>query len=87
MKSLTLIGHAEKKMFKYYDNKHVYSPRAGADNPLGTKCFHEHKSSVHLHTPSKLPQIVYILLIFPHSNALVIKVDFAVKQVKVIPGS
>ena len=33
---------------EYYDHIHVYSPGAGADNPLGTKFFHKHKYSVHL---------------------------------------
>ena len=32
---------------------HVYSPGAGADNPLGPKYFHNHKPSVHLLIPSK----------------------------------
>ena len=30
---------SEKKMFKYYGHTHVYSPRAGADNPLGPNIF------------------------------------------------
>ena len=37
--SLALIGQAvlEMMMFEYYGHALVYSPRAGADNPLGTK--------------------------------------------------
>ena len=41
-------------MFEYYGLIHVYSPGVGADNPLSTKCFHKHKSSVHLLIPSKI---------------------------------
>ena len=48
---------SEKKMFEYHGHIHVHSPKAGADKPLGTKCFHKHKSSVHLHTPSKFTPI------------------------------
>ena len=44
---------SEKKMFEYYGHIHVYSPGAGADNPLGPKYFHKHKSSVHLLISSK----------------------------------
>ena len=35
----------------------VYSPGAGADNPLGPKYFHKHKFSVHLLIPSKFSAI------------------------------
>ena len=42
-----------EEMFEYYGHTHVYSPGAGADNPLGPKYFHNHKSSVHLLIPSK----------------------------------
>ena len=48
---------SEKKMFEYYDHIHVYSPRAGADNPMSPKYFHKHKSSVHLLIPSKFSAI------------------------------
>ena len=44
-------------MFENDGHIHVYSPRAGADNPHGTKNFHKHKYSVH---PSN-----HILTIFP----------------------
>ena len=37
-----------EKMFEYFGHIHVYSPGAGADNHLGPKYFHKHKSSVHL---------------------------------------
>ena len=36
---------------------HVYSPREGADNPLGPKYFHKHKSSDHLLISSKFSAI------------------------------
>ena len=70
-KSLALIGQAvsEKKMFEYYGHTHVYSPGAGADNPLGPKYFHKHKSSVHLLIPSKFFAIKRHFPIFSHSNA------------------
>ena len=44
-------------MFEYFGHIHVYSPGAGADNPLGPKYFHKHKSSVHLLIPSKFSAI------------------------------
>ena len=54
-----MIGQAisEKKMFEYYGHTHVYSPGAGADNPLGPKYFHKHEYSVHLLIPSKFSAI------------------------------
>ena len=52
-------------MFEYYGHTHVYSPRAGADNPLGPKYFHKHKSSVHLLIPSKFLPLNDIFLFFP----------------------
>ena len=37
---MALIGQAvSEKMFEYYGQIHVYSPGAGADNPLGSKLF------------------------------------------------
>ena len=42
-----------EEMFEYYGHTHVYSPGAGADNPLGPKYFHKHEYSVHLLIPSK----------------------------------
>ena len=54
---MSLIGLAEKKMFQYYGHIHVYSPGAGADNPLGPKYFVKHKSSVHLLISSKFSAI------------------------------
>ena len=36
---------------------HVYNPGEGADNPLGPKYFHEHKSFVHLLIPTKFSDI------------------------------
>ena len=56
-------------MFEYYGHIHVYSPGAGADNPLGPKYFHKHKSSVHLLISSKFSAIEWHFPIFPHSNA------------------
>ena len=53
-------------MFEYYGHTHVYSPGAGADNPLDPKYFHKHKSSVHLLIPSKfLPLNDNFLFFFP----------------------
>ena len=60
-------------MFEYYGHIHVYSPGAGTDNPIES-FFHKHKSSVHLHTPSKFLAINYISLILP-----IQMVDLAVK--------
>ena len=41
--NMALIGQAvsEKKMFENNGYVHVYSPRAGADNPLGSILFHK----------------------------------------------
>ena len=40
----------EKKVFENngHMHVHVYSPGAGADNPLGYICFHNHNYSVNL---------------------------------------
>ena len=35
-------------MFENNGHIHVYSPRAGADNPLGSTFFQKYKSSVNL---------------------------------------
>ena len=40
IENLVLIGQAEKKMFENNGYAHVYSPGAGADNPLGSNIFH-----------------------------------------------
>ena len=58
-----------EKMFEYYGHIHVYSTGAGADNPLGPKYFHKHKSSIHLLIPSKFSAIKWQFPIFSHSNA------------------
>ena len=55
-------------MFEYYGHIHVYSPGAGADNPLGEISFHQHKCSVHLPISCKFCPSNHILSIFPHSN-------------------
>ena len=52
-------------MVDYYGHTHVYNPGAGADNPLGPKYFHKHKSSVHLLIPSKFFTLNDIFLFFP----------------------
>ena len=52
-------------MFQYYGHIHVYSPGAGADNPLGPKYFLNHKFSVHLLISSKFLPFNYIFLFFP----------------------
>ena len=81
---MALTGQAvsEKKLFEYYGHIHVYSPREGADNPLGQKYFHKHTctSSVHLLTPSKFSAIEWHFPIFPHSNAWATLVDLATKK-------
>ena len=46
-----------EEMFEYFGHIHGYSPGAGADNPLGQKYYHKHKSSVHLLIPSKFSDI------------------------------
>ena len=37
-----------EKIFEYYGNIHVDCPGVGADQPLGSNLFQNHKSSVHL---------------------------------------
>ena len=44
-----------KKMFEYHI--HVYSPGAGADNPLLPSFLHKHKFSVHLPIPGQFSAI------------------------------
>ena len=48
---------SEKKIFEFYGHIHVYSPGERADNPLGPKYFHKHKSSIHLLILSKISAI------------------------------
>ena len=55
MKLLTRSN--SNQMFEYHGHIHVYSPGAGADNPLGPKYFHKHKFSVYLLIPSKFTAI------------------------------
>ena len=58
-----MIGQGvSEKMFEYYGHIHVYSPEA--DNPLGPKYFHKHKSSVSLLIPSKISPFNGIFLFF-----------------------
>ena len=52
-------------MFVYYGHVHVYSPRAGADKPLGTNFFHKHNNSVYLLISCKFCPSNHILTIFP----------------------
>ena len=64
--SLALIGQAvSEEKFEYYGHIHVYSPGAGAGNPLGTKFSHKHKYSVHLPISCKFCPSNHILTIFP----------------------
>ena len=49
-------------MFEYLVIYMYIAPGQGQTTPLGPKYFHKHKSSVHLHIPSK---IFAIFLIFP----------------------
>ena len=48
--NLALIGQAvsQKKIFEYYGDFQVSCPEVEADQPLGSKFFQKHKSSVHL---------------------------------------
>ena len=48
-----------EKRFEYFGHRHVYSPGAGIDNPLGLKYYHKHKSSV------KFSAIKWHFSIFP----------------------
>ena len=50
-------GFREEDDFEYYGHIHVYSPGAGADNPLGPKYFHKHKFSVYLLISSQFSAI------------------------------
>ena len=57
-------------MFEYYGHVHVYSPRAGADNPPEDNVFHKHKYSVYLSISCKVCPSNHILTIFLHTNDL-----------------
>ena len=47
--NLALIGQAiSEKIFKYHCDIHVYCPGVGSNQPLGSKFFQNHKTSVHL---------------------------------------
>ena len=50
VKHLAFIGQSvsEKKILEYYGNKHVNFPEVRANQPLGSKFFQNHQSSVHL---------------------------------------
>ena len=64
--NLAVIGQVISEMtFEYYCNIHVNCPRVRADQPLGSKCFQNHKSSVHLSISSKFFPSNDILTIFP----------------------
>ena len=66
---------------------HVYSPGAGAEKPLGSKCFHKHKFSVVcLVFWCKLFPLNDYVTVLPHSHAHETTFDHAVKKVKVNPG-
>ena len=75
--NLALISLAvSENIFEYYGNIHVYCPRVGADQLLGSKSFRNHKSSVHL---PKFFASNENLTIFPNSNVCATYVDLAVK--------
>ena len=65
--NLALIGQAvsEKKIFEYHGYIHVYCPRVGADQPLRSKYFQNHTSSVDLSISFKFFPSNDILTIFP----------------------
>ena len=44
--NLDFIG--QEKIFEYNGNIHIYCPRVGAGQPLGSNFFQKNKSSVHL---------------------------------------
>ena len=69
-----------KKMFDYFGHIHVYSPGAGADNPLGPNYFHKHKSSVHLLIPSKCSAIKRQYPTFFQTHGRPLEVHLAVKR-------
>ena len=58
---------------------HVYSPRAGADNPLGSEFLFKHKPCVTLVIFCKFLQLNDFLTVFPHIKAQGTKFDLAVK--------
>ena len=67
-------------MFEYYGNIHVYCPGVGADEPLGSNFFSE--SLIFSPTAHFLKDFHLKLHFksFPHSNALAIYVELAVKK-------
>ena len=80
-KKLSLSGQmvSEEKMFEYYRNIHVYCPGVGAYELIGTIFFPE--SLIFSPTAHFLQDIHFKCHFkgFPHSNALAIYVDLAVK--------
>ena len=43
-----IVQVVSEKMFENNGHAHVYSPRAGSDNPLGSIGYQKHKSAVNL---------------------------------------
>ena len=64
-----------------YNNGHtyVYSPGAGADNPLGTLFCQKHEFSIKLDIYCKFFPINDFIKSFPHSNTYTTQFDLAVK--------
>ena len=62
-----------------YNNGHIYSPGAGADNPLGTFFCQKHEFSIKLDIYCKFLPINDFIKSFPHSNTCTTKFDLAVK--------
>ena len=67
---MALIGQVvsdSEKMFENNGHIHVYSPGAGADNPLGSNSFHKHtiKYPVNLVISCKFFQINDFLTVCP----------------------
>ena len=52
-------------MFENNGHIHVYSPGAGADNPLGSKFFQKYKSSLNLVIPASFSHLNFFVIVFP----------------------
>ena len=76
-----LIGHAgfEERKFEYNGHIHVYSHRAGPDNPLVSNFYHKHKYLVNLIICYKLVPINWPFKSLPHSNTQATRFDLVIK--------
>ena len=66
-------------MFENNGHIHVYSPGAGADNPLGSKSFQKYKSSFNLVISCKFFQFKLLCNNFSYFNTQATKFDLVVK--------